>query len=284
MKRVCHGIASKMKLQFGNFKGEVVKDSDSQANSDTAMFTLRNYIATNKLSRVRLYLMSKQINEEDLEFQDSSSDEDLERITMFSAETQNTQSPDINNISDTLYTYVAENTDQPQQMSTDSEEQTLQVDKQSLEQPKNECIATMNHAINIQAARASRILPEPDFTTTDAVIVAVRHIDLGVITRHFQCSETITAVYDWVGSLHAEPVNFVLCNALSPDHPLDPSNSVCTVAKTMLIMNPEKSCPYLIHSEPEISMAGFSHISDFDNDIQEITPLPPAQKFNDDLR
>ena len=114
-------------------------------------------------------------------------------------------------------------------------------------EPKDLCTETDNDAIRIQAARASRLLPEPDFTTnTDAVVVAVCHIDFGVIMRCFRSSETITAVYDWVGSLKAEPVNFVLCNALSPGHGIDPSSSVCTVSKTMLTMSKEQNCPYLI--------------------------------------
>ena len=139
-----------------------------------------------------------------------------------------------------------------------------QSNQQSPVEPKDLCTETDNDAIRIQAARASRLLPEPDFTTnTDAVVVAVRHIDLGVITRCFRSSETITAVYDWVGSLQAEPVNFVLCNALSPGHGIDPSSSVCTVAKTMLTMSKEQNCPYLIQNEPEISMEGFGHINCF---------------------
>ena len=127
--------------------------------------------------------------------------------------------------------------------------QTLPTNQQSPVEPKDLCTETDNDAIRI-----------PDFTTnTDAVVVAVRHIDLGVITRCFRFSETITAVYDWVGSLQAEPVNFVLCNALSPGHGKDPSSSVCTVAKTMLTMSKEQNCPYLIQNEPEISMEGFGH-------------------------
>ena len=108
--------------------------------------------------------------------------------------------------------------------------QTLPPNQQSPVEPKDLCTETDNDAIRIQAARASRLLPEPDFTTnTDAVVVAVRHIDLGIITRCFRSSETITAVYDWVGSLQAEPVNFVLCNALSPGHGIDPSKAQCVL-------------------------------------------------------
>lgn len=286
---MCHGMASRMKLELGNFKGELVHDDHSQVHHETQIFTLQNYIATNKLSRVRLYLMSKERNEEEqvLEIHDnSSSDEDFEHITMFSG-TGHVNDPEeepqpFNSTIGTLSTSVDANSN-IHKISSSSCTETLPTDQQSSAQPKDLCIETDNYAIRIQAARASRVLPEPDFTTTtDAVVVAVRHIDLGVITRCFRSSETITAVYDWVGSLQAEPVNFVLCNALSPGHGVDPSSSVCTVAKTMLTMSKEQNCPYLIHSEPEISMEGFSHISDFD--IQEITSLPPLQIFDDDLR
>ena len=73
-----------MKLELGNFKGELVQDPNLNAHtSDTEMFTLKKYIATNKLSRVRLYLMSKEIVEEDEtpEVYDSSSDDELEYFT-----------------------------------------------------------------------------------------------------------------------------------------------------------------------------------------------------------
>ena len=283
----CHGMASRMKLQLGNFKGELVHDNHSQIHQETQICTLQNYIATNKLSIVRLYLMSKERNEEEqiLEVDDSSSDEDFEHITMFSSTAHVSGSEEepqpFNSTTGTLSTSANANSNIHKISSSCT--QTLPTNQQSPVEPKDLCTETDNDAIRIQAARASRLLPEPDFTTnTDAVVVAVRHIDLGVITRCFRSSETITAVYDWVGSLQAEPVNFVLCNALSPGHGIDPSSSVCTVAKTMLTMSKEQNCPYLIQNEPEISMEGFGHINCFD--VEEIAPLPPVQIFDDDLR
>ena len=227
-KSMCHGMASRMNLQLGNFKGELVQDNNSPANNGDEMFTLQNYIAKNKLSRVRIYLMSKEKTEEDqiLEVYDSSSDEDFEHITMFSDETVHVNLPDeemqtSGSSIDALCASVDEDSDSHTAISLYgklNEPADELLDKQS----RDDCNGAENYSKRIQTVRASRLLPEPDFTTTDAVIVAVRHIDLGVITRHFRCSETVTAVYDWVGSLQAEPVHFVLCNVLSPGHAIDP--------------------------------------------------------------
>ena len=253
-KSLNHGMASSMKLQLGNFKGEVVDDK-LKADRNSEPFTLRKYIETNKLSRVRLYLMSKPENE-DGEFLDESSDEDLE-YSPFDTDKSEQQSSNI--CGDMSAASLPECTVGKAKVDADED------------LPSNE------HSSSIQAVRASRVLPEPDFTTTDAVIVAVRHVDKGVITRFFRCNEAITAVYDWVGSLQAEPVHFELCNALSPDRPLDPSNSVRTVEKTMLIMQPSTNGPHLMPDEPEISMSGFRSTNDFD--IVDITPLPRARSW-----
>ena len=40
------------------------------------------------------------------------------------------------------------------------------------------------------------------------VLVAVRHVDLGVLTRSFPLSCTMSAVYNWIGSLSLSPKIF----------------------------------------------------------------------------
>lgn len=42
-----HGAASNMKLELGNFKGELVKGTNVKADGDNELFTLRSYIETN---------------------------------------------------------------------------------------------------------------------------------------------------------------------------------------------------------------------------------------------
>ena len=267
-----YGAASSMKLELGNFKGEVVKGAISKGNGDTCPFTLRSYIEINKLSRVRLYLMSK-LDNEFMELNDDSSETDEELIS-YSMFPKDAVDPSLSTPKEKSISFVYENSVQ--------EPISLEEDKEIPEAVKNESITKTDYNKRIQAERASRVLPEPDFTETDdAVIVAVRHVDQGVISRHFRSDQTITAVYDWVGSLQPEPPNFVLCNALSQGQPIDPSKSVRTIAKTMLHMDPRPTGPYLIPDEPEISMVGFNNVSDFD--IEEITPAPPVVIFDEDL-
>ena len=49
-KRTLHGTEDNLAFSLGNFKGEVIDD---------ILLTLQNYITSNKLSKTRLYLMSK---------------------------------------------------------------------------------------------------------------------------------------------------------------------------------------------------------------------------------
>ena len=83
-----------------------------------------------------------------------------------------------------------------------------------------------------------------------------------------------------MGSLQPEPPSFVLCNTLSQGQPIDQSESVHTIANTMLHVDPRPDGPYLIQDEPEISMVGFDNVSNFD---KEVITSPPVVIFDEDL-
>lgn len=51
----------------------------------------------------------------------------------------------------------------------------------------------------LRKARELRVPPEPD-STHPRVVLSVRHLHLGVIKRAFVSTDTVSAVYDWVGS------------------------------------------------------------------------------------
>ena len=56
-------------------------------------------------------------------------------------------------------------------------------------------------------AREQQVRPRP---TENGVVVSVRHVDLGVLTQSFPSSGTMSAVYDWIGSLSLTPKYFRL--------------------------------------------------------------------------
>ena len=61
----------------------------------------------------------------------------------------------------------------------------------------------------MRKARELRVPLEPD-STHPRVVLSVRHLHLGVIKRSFVPTDTVSAVYDWVGSLSTTPKHFAL--------------------------------------------------------------------------
>ena len=61
----------------------------------------------------------------------------------------------------------------------------------------------------LRKARELRVPLEPD-SAHPRVVLSVRHLHLGVIKRAFIPTDTVSAVYDWVGSLSITPKHFAL--------------------------------------------------------------------------
>ena len=62
------GNASRMKMSLGDYKYEEITDGD---------FTLMNYVKLHKLSKVRLYLLTKSVDDIENIFESSDSEEEL---------------------------------------------------------------------------------------------------------------------------------------------------------------------------------------------------------------
>ncbi len=60
--------------------------------------------------------------------------------------------------------------------------------------------------------RGRRLPPEPEIEV-DHVLINVRHLSRGIITRGFTPDSKVSSVYDWIGSLNNSPLYFAL---LSP--------------------------------------------------------------------
>lgn len=71
--------------------------------------------------------------------------------------------------------------------------------------------------------RISRLPPEPNLGDPH-VVISVRHIFLGVVSRIFKETSLMQDVYSWIGSLQLEPDCFALCS--SPNQPILPSVEV----------------------------------------------------------
>lgn len=96
------------------------------------------------------------------------------------------------------------------QQSIDELRQSEEADKRR-EQEKIEAEiqrkSSDEHLENVRRLRASRVSSEPDIVE-DHVVVCVRHVDLGVITRAFRPQQSMDAVHDWIGSLQKRPEHF----------------------------------------------------------------------------
>ena len=96
------------------------------------------------------------------------------------------------------------------QQSTEELRQSEETDRwreQERIETENRKKLTEEHLEDLRRRRESRVSSEPDIVE-DHVVVCVRHVDLGVITRAFRPQERMNAVYDWIGSLQKRPEHF----------------------------------------------------------------------------
>ena len=99
-----------------------------------------------------------------------------------------------------------------------------------------ENIETITKMEDIRKARQDRIIPEPD-GTDDACLISVRHPTLGIVKRLFKPSDSMQAVYDWVGSMCHEPLYFNLLLPASTILAIFPDEKVSNHGNSVLIMN-----------------------------------------------
>lgn len=96
--------------------------------------------------------------------------------------------------------------------------ESLRIDKEKKEKEEEKKqllksnMLTFSRQERLRSARMARL--PPPCTDQDAVVVAVRHITVGLITRAFRNTERLAAVYDWVGSQSLTPEHFILSSWL----------------------------------------------------------------------
>lgn len=248
------GDADVMTFKVGNFKGEEVDEQ----------FTLANYIAKYKLTKVRLYLLTRSIDEDD-------------SVLM---------TPVFENEHVTISDGLKGTSDERKSLREIQDKEYLDslMKDQEKEQAKKEellrCQEKTTIQENLREAREMRVPPEPDIGEQH-VKVSVRHVALGVITRRFPRSGHVGNVYDWVGSLSLIPENFTLSMVGNPN--LDPTLPIDFVDQAMLSMlECDKSPPF---PDETVCFHGFgteSEISSEDFMCEPVPEKPPLVLMDED--
>lgn len=205
-----------MIFKVGNFKGEEVQEQ----------FTLAKYIAKYKLTKVRLYLLTRIIDDNDSEL----------------------LKPVFDNGQDTVSDGLLGTSDERNSLREDQDKEYLDSLRkdQEKEQSKQEELLCRQEEFAIQEslreAREMRAPAEPDISEVH-VKVSVRHVTLGVITRKFPKSGHVGTVYDWVESLSLTPEYFTLSMVGNMD--LNPALPIETVdQKTLSMHECDESPPF----------------------------------------
>ena len=164
------GPTHEMTFKLGNFRCEEINEE----------FTLAQYIAQHKLTKVRLYILSKTSiskKPEKVSANDSDSEDNTDLLTPVFETKQ--QTSDLLGCSEERESLKA---------SQEKEYQASLAKDQAKERGKREellrCKEKTARQENLREARASRVSDEPDVKTPH-IKVSVRHPTLGVQTRRF---------------------------------------------------------------------------------------------------
>ena len=139
-----------------------------------------------------------------------------------------------------------------------SEETDRRREQQRIE-TENQQKLTDEYLEDLRRRRESRVSSEPDIVE-DHVVVCVRHVDLGVITRAFRPQEKMNAVHDWIGSLQKRPEHFRF--HLPRGRVLTSEQSVSLAARNTLTMEVCEAEGSSTPSSPEAQSTDVQHNQD----------------------
>ena len=185
------GKTYEMQFNLGNFKCEEVSEED---------FTLSGYIQRNRLSKCRLYILTKLY--EDMIRSDSDPEEDLERsVSSMSSNVSNGKHLTGESSSDICSEGQPKGLDATRSSSQVIAFEDELIDVNHKESCKKNTLPEELNSVNrpddmLLRLRAAIVPDEPNELDEESVTVSVRHISLGVQTRRFSNSNQISAVYD----------------------------------------------------------------------------------------
>lgn len=236
------GKATDMHFGLANFKAELIDESLIVAGSEVP-FTLFNYLEAHKMCKVRLYLTSQckpaltsdyQSDVEKPPSSASSSDDEAELRPMLITENK------------------CEHTDRGTLIGSSEDRDIIKREQDNaylaslaVDEARREAIESdLKEWERKECLRRARGLRVPSEPNSSCMTVQVRHPSMGLLRRGFSPSDTMMAVYDWVGSQTPDPEYFELR-----------SNSVKYLPPTASIMEADRQTLFMAECEvpPSIS-------------------------------
>ena len=140
----------------------------------------------------------------------------------------------------------------------------------------------------LRRARELRGPPTPEGALPRAVL-SVRHVQLGTVTREFLTTDTMSAVYDWIGSLSTTPKHFSL--SIAHIVTIYPDENVTVTDKAILSMVEEDSEVPLFRDETEVTFfngegkreADETVLDVSDEAVMDISDQPPEILLEEDV-
>lgn len=254
------GDISTMRVSLGNFKCDEVLDQD---------FTLSKYISRHKLSKVRLYLLTK--SEEGRIISVFESDEEFPPAFDSPCDNPDGTTSLIGSSVERSSLRMQQDVEFAESLDKDQEKDIKKMEELKMVQEKE-----MKDESLLQA-RAANVPREPDLNEPH-VKVSVRHLTLGVQVRRFPHSCQISTIYNWVGSLSLHPVHFTLSTCHMPN--LDPNLPISLVDRTLVNMAAsDEATMFPELTEDHWLIDNFQHDS---NGITNVTEFPPEVLLEED--
>jgi len=257
------GKATNMDFGLANFKTEDIDESVIVAGSEVP-FTLLNYMETHKMCKVRLYLTSrcKPVLSSGCSQSDvgkpaesgCSPDDGADLRPMLITENQFVH---------TWHDTLIGSSEQRDLIKNEQDNAYLaslakdEADDQARRAAMEHDLMEWQRKESLRQARSLRVPNEPN---PPCITVQVRHPTMGLLRRGFSSSDTMMAVYDWVGSQTTEPEYFEL--RLNSVKCLPPTTPVTEVDRQTLYMA-ECEVPPSICDEAEdktVEFRGFGQL------------------------
>lgn len=292
------GTEDSMYFSLANFHKEEIDSS-----STSSPFTLDWYLQSTKLTRLKLFLTSKEVQDEntceisgsDIEGTD---DEDMLLASVFehdqSSKVQSVVSPkhdqmkqpklpifddDIVNLESDDDTslkqesglliqtteasggFDLQETRKLKESQDRAYQESLLKDQDKAQEMKYTAMLESQKALEQERLQQVRLLRVPDepLQRENSVLIKVRHLTLGLVKRNFHQRNSMSNVYDWVGSLSPVPMNFELIDYSGKS--CLPEQGVKMFEQCTLNMTETDSSPPLQGGD-EVSFKGFSANND----------------------